>query len=181
MVGPAFPTTKGGESSLGEQIKADRQRTAAEGCPKTITLITIDDLALLVRLRPIKQVGLAAIRDMLRQCSLPEETHEWIEKIRNAKTSKPPYRQIVMTIQNMQKQWKQSAVKYGMLRVELSHATPPVKYETDTELVELCRGMAQMAPGAMYATETTVELDQSAENVLAAIEAAAKEYPADEQ
>ena len=41
--------------------------------------------------------------------------------------------------------------------------------------------MAQMAPGAISATERTVELDQSPENVIAAIESATKDYPADER
>jgi hypothetical protein len=36
--------------------------------------------------------------------------------------------------------------------------------------------MAQMAPGAMHAGSDTVELDQSAANVIAAIDAATKEY-----
>ncbi len=38
-----------------------------------------------------------------------------------------------------------------------------------------------LAPGAMYASTESVELDQSAENVIAAINAAMKEYPIDEQ
>ena len=59
--------------------------------------------------------------------------------------------------------------------------TPPVDYETDEALCELCRGMAQMAPGAMFASSSTVELDQSAENVVSAIEAAMQDYPLDEQ
>ena len=59
--------------------------------------------------------------------------------------------------------------------------TPPVEYETDEDLSELCRGMAQMAPGAMFASSSTVELDQSAENVIAAIEAAMLDYPPDER
>ena len=59
--------------------------------------------------------------------------------------------------------------------------TPPVECETDEDLLELCRGMAQMAPGAMFASASTVELDQSAENVVAAIEAAMQDYPVDEQ
>lgn len=41
--------------------------------------------------------------------------------------------------------------------------------------------MTQMAPGAIYATSEKVELDQSAQNVIAAIEAALQDYPPDEQ
>ncbi len=65
--------------------------------------------------------------------------------------------------------------------MELSHRTPPIEYETDEALTDLCKAMAQMAPGAMFAGSEAVELDQSAENVIAAIDAATKEYPVDEQ
>ena len=41
--------------------------------------------------------------------------------------------------------------------------------------------MAQMAPGAMFANSKKAELDQSAENVIATIEAATQDYPLDEQ
>jgi hypothetical protein len=65
--------------------------------------------------------------------------------------------------------------------VELSHLIPPILYETDEALIDLCKAMAQMAPGAMFASSDTVDLDQSAENVVAAIEAAVKDYPVNEQ
>ena len=94
---------------------------------------------------------------------------------------KPPYRKIVETIEALQKKYRKSSLNYSALRVELSHMTPPVEYETDEDLFELCRGMAQMASGSMFASTSTVELDQSAENVVAAIEAAMKDYPLDEQ
>ena len=63
-----------------------------------------------------------------------------------------------------------------MLMVELSHRKPPIEYDTEEALVELCKGMAQMAPGAIFAGSTTVELDQSTANVMSAIDAATKEY-----
>jgi hypothetical protein len=63
-----------------------------------------------------------------------------------------------------------------MLLVELSHRRPPIRYDTEEKLIELCKGMAQMAPGAIFASSTAVELDQSAANVMAAIDAATREY-----
>ena len=38
-----------------------------------------------------------------------------------------------------------------------------------------------MAPGALFAGSHAVELDQSAENVIAAIDAATQDYPPDER
>ena len=72
-------------------------------------------------------------------------------------------------------------MNYSALRVELSHLNPPIEYQTDDELGELCKAMTQMAPGAIYTTPEKVELDQSAENVIAVIEAALQNYPPDER
>lgn len=181
VIGPAFPTSQGDTSALGEQINDERKKSRALEEDKTITLITVDDLAKLVRLRPVKQVGLQKLRELFQKCSLPEESSAWVESIRQAVVEKPPYRRIVETIEAQQKQYKKAPVKYSALRVALWHLMPPVEYETDEDIFELCRGMAQMAPGAMFATSNTVELDQSAENVVAAIEAAMQDYPPDEQ
>jgi len=46
--------------------------------------------------------------------------------------------------------------------------------------MEICKAMAQMAPGAIVAGPQSVELDQSAANVIAAIEAATNIYLRDE-
>ena len=181
VVGPAFPTTKGDESALAMEIDNDGTDSAAQGQRKTITLITIDDLAAIVRLRPVKQVGLQQIRQLFQECRLPEESEGWIESIRKTEVVKPPHRKIVATIAAHQRTFGKAWVRYAALRVELSHLTPPIKYETDEEVSELCKAMAQMAPGALFAGNETVELDQSPENVIAAIEAATQDYPPDER
>ena len=181
VVGPAFPTSEGDASALGQQIKADRERPRAAGTAKTITLITVDDLARLVRLRPVKQIGLQKLRELFKTSNVPEQSAAWVEAVRQTAVERPPYRKIVETIEALQKRYKKASLSYAALRVELSHMTPPVDYETDEDLSELCKGMAQMAPGAMFASSITVELDQSAENVIAAIEAAMQDYPPDER
>ncbi len=176
VVGRAFPTSTGKDSALAKEIDDDRKKTAALGEPKTITLITIDDLAKLVRLRPIKQVGLLKLRELFRNCRVPEESAEWVKSVGTTIIKKPPYKVIVSTIEGLQKKYTKASVKYAALRVQLSHMTPPVEYETDDGLVEVCKAMAQMAPGAMFAGPESVELDQSAANVIAAINDATKDY-----
>lgn len=181
VVGRAFPTSAGDVSVLAKEIDDDRKKTTALGEPKTITLITIDDLAKLVQLRPVKQIGLQKLRELFEKCRLPEESAKWVESIRTIKVKKPPYKQIVATIETLQKKYKRASVKYAALRVELSHSTLPIDYETDDALIDVCKAMAQMAPGAMFASSESVELDQSAANVIAAIDAATREYLVDEQ
>lgn len=178
VVGRSFPTAHGQKSALAQDLEDDRRKTAAMNQPKTITLITIDDLAQLVRLRPIKRIGLRKLRGLF-QSALPEESHAWIEELKMLEIKKPPYKHIVETIEAQQKKFKKSAVKYAALRVALSNITPPIEYETDDELADLCKAMAQMSDGTMYVTLDTVELDQSTANVLAAIDAATREYEDD--
>jgi hypothetical protein len=50
-----------------------------------------------------------------------------------------------------------------------------IHYDTDQELADICKAMAQMSNGTMSVTSETVELDQSPANVLAEIEAATRE------
>lgn len=181
VVAPAFPTTHGEASALAKEMNDDREKSGAAGTPKTITLITIDDLARLVRLRPIKQLGLARIRHLLVNCRLPEESHEWVNEVARQKVQRPPYRDIVYAVHRLQKEFQLATVEYGALRVRLASGAPPIKYERNDELADLCKGMAQMAPGAIMATDRAVELDQSPENVLATLESATKDYPVDDE
>ena len=176
VLGRDFPTTQGEKSALAQDIANDRKNTKANGRPRTITLITIDDLAELVRLRPLRQTGLGKLRELF-QCALPEDSREWIAGIRDTQVKKPPYKKIVHTIEAQQKKWKKNAVRYSGLREALSNLTPqPVLYETEKELFDICVALAQISERTMFATPETVELDQSAANVIAAIEASMREY-----
>lgn len=174
VVAPAFDHTPGKESSLSKQIKADREATAAQNKPRTITAMHVDDLARLVQLRPIKRLSLERIRNMLQTCSLPEECKAWVDKVEKEQVAKPPYEKIINVIHALQQEYDQAAVEYGALRVALGKENPPYKVSTNDELAELCKGMAAMASYEITATDHTVELNQSPANVLAAIEAAPK-------
>ncbi len=178
VLGRDFPTTQGEKSALAQDIAADKRNTMALGRPRTITLITIDDLAELVRLRPLRHIGLAKLRELF-QCGLPDDCRDWIAKIRDTQIKRPPHRKIVHTIEAQQKKWKKSSVKYSGLREALSNLTPPIEYETEKELIDICVALAQISERTMFATPETVELDQSAANVIAAIEASMREYDSD--
>jgi hypothetical protein len=52
----------------------------------------------------------------------------------------------------------------------------PYKVDTNDDLIELCKAMAAMAAYEITATDSTVELNQSPENVIAAIELATKNH-----
>jgi len=175
VVGPAFPTTAAETSALGIEIKTDRENSTAKGEAKTVTLMNIEDLAWLVRLAPIKQLGFLKIRELFQTCSLPQDCHKWLEEIAAAMVKKPPYREIIDAIHHQQVRFKRTSVQFSALRVALDSGTKPIHFETDQELAELCNAMRAMAPRFISTTSTTVELDQSPANVLAAIESATKQ------
>jgi hypothetical protein len=170
VVGRAFP---GG--ALSKEIDDDRKKSSATGEAKTITLITIDDLAKLVQLRPLKQIGLQELRGLF-MCRLPNESADWVVALEKKRVSKPPYAKILTTIEQLQKKRAMAQVKYAALANELFHLISPVNYSTDEELRDVCRAMAQMAPGVMFAAFDSVELDTSAINVIAAIDAATRKW-----
>ncbi|MGH7485929.1 MAG: hypothetical protein ACREMY_10070, partial [bacterium] len=179
VVAPAFDHSEGNDSALAKEIKADRDSTAASGKPKTITAIHVEDLARLVQLRPVKRVGLDKIREMLRTCNLPEQCKAWVTDVEKMTVTTPPYGKIINAIHALQKEYDMAAVEYGALRVSLGKETPPYKVNTNDELIELCKAMASMASYEISATDRTVELNQSPQNVLAAIESATKAHLSD--
>ncbi|MBS0191168.1 MAG: ATP-binding protein [Phycisphaerales bacterium] len=179
VVAPAFDHTPGKESALAKEIKADRDSTAANNKPRTITAIHVEDLARLVQLRPVKRLGLARIREMFQTCSLPEQCKAWVDKVEKETVAKPPYAEIVNAIHQLQSDSRNEPVGYGELRNELKHATPSILYGNLEDLTELCKAMASMTGGEMSANAQTVELNQSPANVLAAIESATKAHIAD--
>ncbi len=113
---------------------------------------------------------------MFQKCSLPEECKAWIDAVEKETPVLPPYSKVIGAIHSLQKEYQMAAVDYGGLRVALGIEEPPYKVSTNDELIDLCKAMAAMAPFEISATETTVELNQSPENVIAAIERATKEH-----
>jgi hypothetical protein len=172
VVGRDFPAKE--TSALVHDIDDDREKTQALGERKTITLITIDDLAELVRLRPLKQIGLLKLKELF-ECRTPSESHTWVENVRKSHVNKPPYKKIIDAIAQQQSAFRKSAVKFAGLRVALSNLSPSIHYDNDEQLADICKAMAQMSNGTMAVTSETVELDQSPANVLAEIDAATRE------
>lgn len=179
VVGPAFATTQGDKATIAKLIDNDRRLTKANGDPKTITLISVDDLARLVRIAPVKGVSLSKLRELFETCRLPEECKGWIDTVEASKQKKQPYKEVIDTIHQLQKKYKRAAVAYDALRVALGARIPPIDYEINEGLIDLCKAMMEMAQGYITATNLTVELDQSPANVLSAIESATKTYLTD--
>lgn len=178
VVGPAFQGEgRRGDSALARSISAACSKGAGSGDVGriTITLVTAKDLARLVRLRPVKQVGLEKIREMFSESRMPGECRAWVDSIAEAAVKRPEYRRIIEAIAAHQRELPREPVYYSALHTRLSKLDPPIKYDHSGEVIDVCKAMDQMSEGAIWAHRDRVELDQSVENAVRAIDSAIRE------
>jgi len=157
-----------------KEIEADRKASG-----KTITLIRIVDLAKLVRLVPLKRVGLEKIRGLFDSCTTPEESKAWVDKLAAEPVAKVQYKIILETIWELQDERPNEAVEYAGLAIALQKG----KHSTNLpkpELIEICKAMSRMAPQMLSARARSVELSQRPDRVLDLIGSVIEGYPEDE-
>jgi hypothetical protein len=175
VVGPDFPTGSKENSALSKELQADRKNNPGKG----ITLVRIEDMARLVRLVPAKRIGLQRLRELFMSCSLPEEAKKWIDGIADEHMDRPPYKELLEAIAAEQREMPLQAIEYAHIE---THLRIKKKLTLNrAEVVELCRALAKMAPGFVFARKATVELTQRSDKVLGAIRATIREYPEEEQ
>jgi len=163
VVGPDFPAGKDGLSALEKEIDG------AKGQPlKTITLMKVSDLARLVRIQPQKRIGLDKLRELFQNCRTPEQSAKWVSDLETLEVTDPPYRDILESIWEVQLNESDAIVEYGKLRTEMRHRKVTIK---DDELRGICHAMMRLAGSSyIYASDSTVELNQKPDNVLQAIQ-----------
>lgn len=174
VVGPDFPTGRE-TSALAKEIKEDRNHHPGKG----ITLIRIEDMSRLVRLVPLKRIGLDRLRNLFEACSIPEEAKAWIENIAKENLTNHIYRQLLDVIAEEQRQMPTEHVEYANVVTGLRHHYG-LKIEKQ-EVKESCKALSRMAPGFVYATTHTVEITQKPDRILDMISATINDYPADEK
>ncbi len=169
VVGPDFPTSDGESSALGTEMARGREKSS-----KTITLIRIDDLARLVRMAPRRALWPDRLRELFETRFLPDDAKAWIDEAVARRQRRPPYRRILDYIWEEQRDDPLHAVTYSAVRSGLRRAGTQL---AETDLVQVCHGMARMAPGLIGARDRTVELNAPPAKVLAAIASVEREYP----
>jgi Histidine kinase-, DNA gyrase B-, and HSP90-like ATPase len=174
VVGPDFPTTDGELSALVKEIKTDQKASG-----RTITLIRIVDLARLVRLVPLKRVGLGQLREIFDKCITPEESSEWVDELAIRQVPKAYYRDILDTIWELQKERPDEAVEYSGLAVALQKGVKKLNLPK-ADLVQTCLAISRLAPEMISARKTSVELSQRPDRVMALISSVIQEYPEEE-
>ena len=174
VVGPDFPTTVGELSALVKEIKKDQKASG-----KTITLIRIEDLARLVRLVPLKRLGLGQLRDLFDTCTTPEEVSVWVDRLAAQQVPKAYYRDILETIWELQKERSDEAVEYSGLAVALQKGNKKLNI-SKADLCQTCLAISRLAPEMIAARRNSVELSQRPDRVMALIGSVIQEYPEEE-
>ena len=174
VVGPAFPTSQKEGSALAKEIKseADKYKDEPDSKKRTITLITIDDLARLVRSAAQKQIGPSKMRSLFQTCSLPEESRSWIDEALSVKVNSPPYAELLECVFAEQQEDPSEVVTYDALRVALRNAH---SIKNSTEVIkEMCKSLAAIVPSMVKARDKSVEIEVAPDIILAAVKAASQ-------
>ncbi len=103
----------------------------------------------------------------------------WINKLEGEKANKRPFKELVETIWSLQKSRPSEAVAFPAVAIALEMGQHKLKI-TNKEIEDMCRAM-QMVTNHVTCRQTTVELSQNPDNVMASLQAALKDYPADEK
>lgn len=175
VIGNGFETATRGKSASERSIERMKSRT-----DKTITMMYIDDLARLVRLMPAKRIDLKKLREMFQSCITPEQSKEWINKIAEERHPPAPYKEILEAIWKRAKERDDEPIEYAAVLVELEHWDPAIKISKQ-DLISYCKAMQAMAPGVVFARETTVEITLRPDLVLKDIQDTIRQYPEEER
>lgn len=160
VVAPDFAGDDNDEAAMVTEIRKDNEQTG-----KTITPIRIRDLARLVRLVPLKRVGLDRLRELFQTCLAPDAAGEWIDRLEKEERPQPYYREILEQIYNEIKESPNDVVSFGALRVSLRiHRGINL---TDQELMEECRALAQIVTGWVEVFENSVAISQRPDKIIA--------------
>jgi hypothetical protein len=160
VIGNGFATSSGEDSASVREIQEHVKDTG-----KTVTLMHIDDLARLVRLIPTNRVGLVRLRELFKSCVTPEQSKKWVDDV-SAEQPEPGYHlEILETIWERGGSRPNEAIEYSSVSTALEYRTPKVKLPT-ASVIEYCKAMAVIVPGAVFARERTVEINRRPDLIL---------------
>jgi hypothetical protein len=161
VVGPDFPTSTGEVSALSQEIRDDRAKNPGKG----ITLIRLQDLARIIRLVPVKRIGLDRLRELFMTCSMPEDVSAWIDAIESEDAKESHFKDILEVIHSEQRAQDSEPVDFGALRSALRLTRGVVMSNED--LIQACRALEQLVPEWLTVNLHSVEVRTRPEKIIA--------------
>ncbi len=144
----------------------------------TITLIRAHDLAKLIRLRALLHIRLDRIQDLFKTCVSPKESADWIDSLAKEKHKKPPYKEILEIVWELQKEVSGEAVEFSAVTTAL-RIKKKIQLQK-SELINLCKAMEQMAREVVV-RENTVELNQRPDKIIETAGDTLQQFPEEER
>jgi len=176
IVGNEFPLpSQDKDSAIVKEI-----RTFMDKSEKTITLITIDDFAKLVRIVPAKRIGLGKLRDFFKRCKTHDESRRWVDDVAKEPMPDMHHKEILEAIWKLGNARPTETVDYGTLSNELSHLNPEITL-TKKEVKDACVALQNLSQGGVYARQGAVEINQHPDLILAKIRQDIDNYPKGEK
>lgn len=163
------------KSAIVEEIQTFMNKSG-----KTITLITIDDFAKLVRLVPAKRIDLEKLRDFFKNCKTPDESRRWVDNVVKKPMPNMHHKEILDAIWKLGNARPTETVDYGTLSNELSHYSPKIIL-TKQKVKDACVALQNLSEGSVYARSYAVEMNQRPDLILAKIRQDIDNYPKGEK
>lgn len=163
-------------SALLSEVTKHNELEGQAGRDKAITLIRLSDLQRLVRLMPVKKIGLDKLHDMFL-LGAPDSVSEFVTKLEREEQPRKNFQDILDEIDALQQDKDTQVIAYEALQVGLR-----LRKKIDMELPELidaCKAMHSLSGGLVYAGAANVELSQSPAFIVGVIAGTIGNYPED--
>lgn len=141
---------------------------------KGLTLISVNDLARLVRIAPSRRIGLDKIREMFTTCQLPKQVKDCIDTFEKAHPSQGPYLEILEAAAAEQKATGQASVEYGQIETHLRIANSIII--SKDELIDFLRALGQIVPEYVFAGAVSVELKSRPDRIMQTFKTSLSKY-----
>ncbi len=138
--------------------------------------ITVRDLALLVRVAAIRQLGFSRLREMLETCRTPSDAHDWIQAELEKDPTRPPVLELLEVIWELADEHP-DPVDISAIQVKLRDSRNIGLNRN--QVVELVASLRGLAPGFVTFDGTYVGLETSVNKVVAEIAKHHSQLPAD--
>ncbi|RZU13975.1 histidine kinase/DNA gyrase B/HSP90-like ATPase [Kribbella rubisoli] len=155
VVAPDFDGAGDENSALIKECRADGR----------ITPVRVVDLALLVIVASRRQLSFTRLREIFETCRTPVEVRDWIEAAMTEPESKPPFREILDVIQELQQSYE-DAVTIPAVTITLRNRGIRLR---EAELTEYIHSMTTQAPAYIDLAANDVRLNVSPERVMHAM------------
>lgn len=129
-----------------------------------ITLIEVEDFALLIETASTKRLGLNRLRELFETCCSPSESRKWIKDFIEESVSVPPIPEILYAIYEMQ-----SSTKESVQIADIKWQNDKLKKLEKKEIQEWLQSIAALVPEYISVHGDIVELQMHPDKVLSEI------------